>query len=116
MTFLSSLPAQADLVRVKLGPFNAYVVCHPDLVHHVLLNDRIFDKGGPFFDKGKEVFGNGLVTCGYQDHRRQRRMLQPAFHRDRLAGYAKVMSEQVELLMQPWRHHQVVDVLTAMHQ
>jgi cytochrome P450 len=115
LDFLASLPAHGDLVRVKLGPRPAYVVCHPALVHQILVEDRTFDKGSPTFDKGRKVLGNGLATCGHRDHRRQRRLVQPAFHRDRTPGYARVMTEQITTVPQPWRDGQVLDVLAVMN-
>jgi cytochrome P450 len=113
--FLASLPAHGDLVRVKLGPWPAYVVCHPDLAHQILVTDRTFDKGGPTFDKMRKVIGNGLGTCGHQDHRQQRRLVQPAFHRDRIPGYARVMTEQITAVTQPWHDGQVLDVIAVMN-
>jgi cytochrome P450 len=115
LDFLASLPAHGDLVRIKLGPWSAYVVCHPDLVHQILVNDRTFDKGGPTFDKARKVAGNGVGSCGHRDHRRQRRLVQPAFHRDRIPGYARVMTEQIAAVTQPWHDGQVLDVLAVMN-
>jgi cytochrome P450 len=115
LDFLASLPAQGDLVRVKLGPWPAYVVCHPDLVHHILVQDRAFDKGGPLFDKLRKAVGNGLANCGHRDHRRQRRLVQPAFHRDRIPGYAQVMTEQITAMTNPWHDGQVLDVIAVMN-
>jgi cytochrome P450 len=79
LAFLESLPQYGKLVRVRTGPVEAIVVCDPKLTSQVLHDDRTFDKGGPIFDRGREVIGNGLVTCSYGDHRRQRRLIQPAF-------------------------------------
>lgn len=115
LDFLASLPAHGDLVRVKLGPWPAYVVCHPDLVHQILTQDRIFDKGGPTFDKLRKMVGNGLASCGHRDHRRQRRLVQPAFRRDRIPGYARVMTEQIAAVTEPWHDGQVIDVLAVMN-
>ncbi|MEV6233536.1 cytochrome P450 [Saccharopolyspora shandongensis] len=112
--FLTSLPAAGDLVRIRLGLWKAFVVTDPDLVHHLLVNDRIFDKGGPTFDKAREVMGNGLVSCSHQDHRRQRRLLQPAFHRDRLTNYARMMSEQISVMIDSWQQGDVIDVRAQM--
>jgi len=115
LDFLESLPAHGDLVRVKLGPWSAYVVCHPDLAHQILVNDRTFDKGGPTYDTARKVAGNGLGSCGHRDHRRQRRLVQPAFHLDRIPGYARVMTEQITAATQPWHDGQVLDVLAVMN-
>jgi hypothetical protein len=51
------------------------------LLWQVLVNDRLYDKGGLFYDRARDIVGDGLVTCPYKDHRRQRRLLQPAFTR-----------------------------------
>ncbi|WP_234327858.1 cytochrome P450 [Streptomyces sp. NRRL F-2664] len=113
--FLASLPAHGDLVEIRLGPFRATVACTAELTRQILLNDRVFDKGGPTFDRLREVAGYGLGTCPHQMHRRQRRLTQPAFHNDRLPGYARIMTEQVVANTEHWQHGQVVDVLASMY-
>ncbi len=96
LRFLSSLPEHGDLVRIRLGLGLAIVICDPGLTRQVLLDGRTFDKGGPLFDKASEVLGDGLGTCPLAEHRRQRRLTQPAFHQARLPGYAQTMSDQCE--------------------
>lgn len=114
LRYVETLPAHGDLVRVRFGPWPVYMVCHPDLVQHVLRNDRVFDKGGPVMDKLREVVGDGLGTCPHSKHRRQRRLVQPAFHRNRMPGYAQVMSTQIAEFTQSWRDGQRVDVPAQM--
>ncbi|MGK5629407.1 cytochrome P450 [Streptomyces sp. URMC 123] len=114
LEFLASLPARGDLVEVRLGPRPAYVVCHPDLVHAVLADPRTYDKGGPLFDKVRPLLGNGLGTSGWAAHRRQRRLVGPAFHRARVDGYAAGMLQEIEALAGSWRPGHVLDVGVAM--
>ena len=109
--FLASLPAHGDLVRIRLGPHQAIAVCHPELAHQILSDDRTFDKGGPLIDRGRELFGDNLVTCVHDRHRRQRRLVQPAFHKARLPAYASVMTERVGALTASWNEGDTVDVL-----
>ncbi|MEW2354094.1 cytochrome P450 [Spirillospora sp. NPDC029432] len=113
--FLSSLPRHGDLVRVRIGPSWVVVICDPGLARQALLNDRAFDKGGPLVSRAREIIGNGLLTCPHHDHRRQRRLIQPAFHRDRMPGYAHVMSAQVADAIEGWAEGQVIDVPDAMY-
>ncbi|MFJ7246843.1 cytochrome P450 [Kitasatospora sp. NPDC098652] len=113
--FVAGLAAHGDLVRIRLGPLDAYVVCHPDLVRRLLTEDRTYDKGGIVVEKAREAFGNGLATCPAADHRRQRRMLQPAFHRDRLPGYAALMAEEISGATAGWRDGDVVELPAAMY-
>jgi len=112
--FLESLPASGDLVRVRLGPAQAVVICNPDLTREVLRHDRTFDKGGPLYHRIREVLGDGVGTCPHREHRRQRRLLQPAFHPARLPDYAQVMTAQISAVTGSWRDGQSVDVLAEM--
>ncbi|MBY8886990.1 cytochrome P450 [Streptomyces sp. PTM05] len=114
LDFLLSLHAQGDLVRIRIGPVPAVVVCEPRLTWDVLRNDRVFDKGGAFFDRGREVAGNGLGTCPFSHHRRQRRLLQPAFHPRRLPSYATVMIDRINAVTDSWRDGQILDVVEEM--
>lgn len=113
--FLESLPAQGKLVRIRMGPRPVIVVCDPELTERMLREDQVYDKGGPLFEKARESMGNGLVTCPHADHRRQRRLCQPAFHPGRLDGYAQVMAEQLAALAGGWRAGEPVDVMAALY-
>jgi pentalenene oxygenase len=90
------------------------VVCHPVLLHHGLVDDQTFDKGGPFYDALRDVLGNGLASCPHGVHRRQRRLTQPAFHHTRLPGYAAVMTEYITALTQNWHDGQRITPLVQM--
>ncbi|UGY94657.1 cytochrome P450 [Streptomyces gobiensis] len=115
LDFLASLPAYGDLVEIRLGPRRAYVACHPDVAQQVLRESRTFDRGGPLFDKARTFTGDGLFTCGWEAHRRQRRMMQPAFHAERMAAYATVMCEETEAMLNTWQPGEALDVSEALH-
>ncbi|OUC75501.1 cytochrome P450, partial [Streptomyces swartbergensis] len=74
-----------------------------------------FDKGGPVMEAARELVGNGVITCKADDHRAQRPVVKPAFHRSRVAGYTEVMRECVVEATSSWRAGQVLDVGTAMY-
>ncbi len=116
LEFLASLPVQGDLVEIRLGPQRLFVVCCPELTHQVLRDGRTYDKGGPFYGQLRMLAGDGLVTCVYGSHRRQRQLLQPGFTRARLALYATEMSRQLDAALATWRDGQVIDVLSAMNE
>ncbi|MGW2597144.1 cytochrome P450 [Streptomyces klenkii] len=108
--FLASLPSYGDVVQVGWGRWSAYVVCRPDLVWEIAVNDRTFDKGGPLYEQLRAFLGNGLATCSHQEHRVQRRQMQPAFQRDRMPGYARMMSDFVDTTTgAAWHDGQVID-------
>jgi len=114
LAFVSSLHDHGRLVQMQMGSRNVVVVCDPQLIRKVLLDDRTFDKGGPLFERGREALGNGLITCPHNDHRRLRRLSQPAFHPNRMDGYASVMTELADKMVRSWHDGQVLDVTSEM--
>ncbi|WP_086821692.1 cytochrome P450 [Allokutzneria sp. NRRL B-24872] len=113
-SFLTSLPRSGDLVEIGLGPWRAYVVCSPELTRQVLLDDRTYDKGGPMMETVRQVVGNGLGSCPHGQHRRQRRLNQPAFHSQRMPTYAAEMTAQVAATADSWHEDESVDVVATM--
>ncbi|MFC8828633.1 cytochrome P450 [Streptomyces sp. NPDC057137] len=114
LAFIMSLSEYRKMVRVRLGPSTAVMICDPALTRQVFLNDRVFDKGGPIYDRISEVIGDGLSTCSYSLHRRQRRLCQPSFHPTRLAGYGAVFARAAELKAGSWRDGDVLDITQEM--
>jgi cytochrome P450 len=114
LKFASSLPGRGKLVRIRLGPFSVLMVCDPALTRQVLLDDRTFDKEGPVIERIREVAGDGLSTCPYSRHRRQRRLCQPSFHTQRFRSYAEVFAAAAEETASSWRDGQVIDVVREM--
>ena len=111
---LDSLPAHGDLVEIRLGPRPALVLCHPDLARQVLADFRTFDRAGPIYRRIRQAMGNGLATTGRSDHRRQRLIMQPAFRRAYMAGYAAVMQREITAAMGSWHDGQLVDLVDEM--
>ncbi|MBC7269445.1 MAG: cytochrome P450 [Streptomyces sp.] len=114
LDFLNSLPAHGDLVGIRLGPMRAWMACHPQVTHQVLMDPHTFDKGGPLYDRLRALMGDGLVTCRQDTHRRQRRLLQPAFRAARVAEYARLTGVEARALCRTWRPGQRIDVTAAM--
>lgn len=104
-----------DLVKLRMGRADAYFVCHPDLVHEVLVDAETFDKGGPIYDKARTLMGNGLVTTRFSGHPRQRRLVRPAFQRSRLPKYVETMARETAAEMDTWQPGGTIDFGEAMH-
>jgi cytochrome P450 len=115
LAFLAAMPSYGDLVEMRLGPEQTYMACHPKLVREILLNPHVFEKGGRLFDKARPSFGNGLVTCNRQEHRRQRSVLQPSFHRAKVDTYASAMAEEVDAVIASWRPGEPLMISEVMH-
>jgi cytochrome P450 len=105
--FTASLRNHGDIVRVDLGTMRTYFVTNPRLVHELLVTKGALFRKGALFDKFLPIFGNGLATSNGAFHKRQRRMVQPAFHRDRVARYAETMAHAVAELTATWRPGEV---------
>jgi pentalenene oxygenase len=112
--FLTSLPTYGDVVRVRLGRGDTVVVCTPELTQRVLREDKLFDKGGTLFDRIRDWLGDGLGTCPHSRHRRQRRLIQPAFHHTRMPAYGETMTCQIDAVTGGWHDGAVLDMESEM--
>lgn len=84
-----------DAYRVELGDSQLYVFRHPDHIRDVLVtNAAAFDKQHTAFQRLSVVLGDALLTSDGERWRRQRRLVQPAFARARLAQYSVAMVEE----------------------
>jgi cytochrome P450 len=115
LTFLRELALRyGDLVRFRIGPLDVLLVSDPELIREILVNqDRRFEKG-PGLRVAERLLGQGLLTSEGEFHRRQRRLAQPAFHRQRVAGYARVMSDYAEQWQRGWSDGQALDLAEEM--
>lgn len=111
--FLAALRDHGDLVRIRLGPKTAYAVCDPELVGQMLRSPD-YIVGGPLWDTLEVLLGKGVATSNGKLHRRQRRMMQPAFRRERIADYAKVMEEEARMTAARWRSGSTIDINAEM--
>jgi enediyne biosynthesis protein E7 len=84
-----------DVYRVfapARGVYN-YVINHPDDVKRVMLtNHRNYTKGEGI-DRVKILLGNGIMTSEGGFWRRQRRMMQPSFHRRVIDQFGQLIHE-----------------------
>ncbi|MFI6099225.1 cytochrome P450 [Lentzea sp. NPDC051213] len=112
LSFLEQHHSSEGIVHLRLGPSHIYLVASPELVRTMLVsNKQSFDKGGAFVDAIRILIGNGVGTCSNDEHRRQRPMLNPAFHRDRVAEYGTIMQSCAVEMASRWVDGTTVDVI-----
>lgn len=74
-----------DIVRFTVAGFTVHLINHPDHLRHVLqVNARNYDKQSHEYRPLKLAFGEGLFTSDGDFWKKQRRLMQPAFHRQRI--------------------------------
>jgi len=108
-----------DIVRFKVPGFAIYLLAHPDYVKQVLQDKHKIYPKIPFVDnKFKRISGEGLLTSSGEFWLRQRRMSQPAFHRQRIAAFSTIMTDTAARILNQWRvpaeRGQVLDMRVEM--
>jgi cytochrome P450 len=93
-----------DVVRLAILPHPVYLVSHPDAVQHVLRDNARNYRKGLLFKPIAALQGQGLLTSEGELWVRQRRLVQPAFHRLQLATFAEVMVDEARAVVDEWRH------------
>ncbi len=93
-----------DVVHYRMGPITTYQLNHPDTIKHVLQdNNRHYSKDTVSFNLLRPVLGNGLLTSEGSFWLRQRRLIQPAFHRQRIAAFGTLMTEATLTMLERWQ-------------
>ncbi|HEU4563625.1 MAG TPA: cytochrome P450 [Gemmatimonadaceae bacterium] len=114
LTFFERIARHGDITHVRLGGRHIYVLRHPDLIKDVLVTHSRHFVRGRGLRRAKRLLGEGLLTSEGELHRRQRRLIQPAFHRQRIAGYARTMAAYAARERDRWRDGETLDLHAAM--
>jgi cytochrome P450 len=113
-TFESWRARWGDAVMARVGARRLVLISDPELVSELLVvRHRDFHKSRTL-RRASVLLGNGLLTSEGDTHLRQRRLVQPAFHRERVAHYADTMLARATALRDAWREGQVVDIHAEM--
>jgi cytochrome P450 len=99
-----------DISYFRMGPQDVYFLNHPDLVKDVLVTHQQNFTKGRALQRSKRLLGEGLLTSEGDFHRRQRRLAQPAFHRQQIASYAEAMTAYAARMRETWRDGETLDI------
>ncbi|WP_018638340.1 cytochrome P450 [Parafrankia elaeagni] len=122
---LTALTRQyGPLVRLVRRPVSMFLVSDPEAVADALVtHQRCYGKGAVLRGPGSRqrvvqplrlMLGDGLLTSSGQAHLRQRRLLQPLFHRERIAGYCEQFATLAAATAATWQDGQRLDIHTEM--
>lgn len=109
--FLELAERYGDVARFQLGPLRLITLRHPEHVAHVLQrNHRRYDKSSRGYRVMREVFGTGLLTSEGDYWKKQRRVVQPTFHRRYVEGFAGAIDDEARKMLARWRGRSQVNV------
>jgi len=103
-----------DVVQTRMGPYRILLIYHPDAIEELFVTrSRDFVKS-PGVRLLRPLLGDGLFLSEGDTWLRQRRLVQPAFHRQRVAGYGDVMTTFAERHVADWKDGNVIEVHAEM--
>src|SRR3954467_3511484 len=105
-----------DIVLFRLGTQAMALLNHPDYVEDVLVTRARLFKKGRALERARRLLGEGLLTAEGEAHLRQRRLVQPSFHRQRIEGYARAMVAHAARTAERWQDRGEIDVAAEMTQ
>ena len=112
--FMNLARTYGDIVAYRMGGEQLFFVNTPQYVRDILVtNNRLFMKGRGL-QRSKPLLGEGLLTSEDPTHLRQRRLMQPAFHRERIAAYGETMVAYADRLRRSWRPGTTLDLAQEM--
>jgi cytochrome P450 len=113
--FLVSLAREhGDVARFRWGRSDEYLLNNPEYVRRVLVTEQRSFMKGQALQEAKRILGEGLLTSEGELHLRQRRLVQPLFHRRRIEGYADTMVNCAERVSERWREGERIDAQREM--
>ncbi|HET8662416.1 MAG TPA: cytochrome P450, partial [Micromonosporaceae bacterium] len=109
--FMMEVATYGDIASFTIGPTRNYLLSHPDHIYDVLVarRDRFAKDPHDLRTLGRWM-GKGLLTSDGETHRRQRRMVQPAFRHRRMNGYGQIAVDSARHLTESWRDGDVRDM------
>lgn len=111
---LEAARTYGDVVRLRLGPHDVFLMSHPDFVREVLVTKRDRFTRSPEYRMMQMIVREGLLTSTGEVHRRHRKLMLPAFHYGRIASYVDIMARHADEYQREWVDGQEVDISRAM--
>jgi cytochrome P450 len=102
-TFAEQVREHGDAVRFALGPRGLVLLNHPDHVAHVLQRNAPAYKRSANYRELGLVLGQGLLNSEGRLWQRQRRLIQPLFHRHQVAQIAPLVTRLTQEMLEAWR-------------
>lgn len=105
---------QRDCVAFRLGLIPMVLINHPDFIKDVLVTHHQKFVKGLGLQRAKRLLGNGLLTSEGEFHKRERRLIQPVFHREAILSYGETMVAFTSRMCDGWASGREVDIAEDM--
>jgi cytochrome P450 len=102
-----------DVVSIRVGRNRAVLINDPTLIDRVV-RDRTMFRTEPTRRAMASFLGYGLLSLEAAPHMRHRRLMQPAFHKQRIARYGEIMARETERALAEFRSGQRRDMRADM--
>ena len=112
--FTKCIREYGDIVFLRFLGVPMCLLNRPDCIESVLVTQHSNFEKSKDYRALRRVLGNGLLTSEGEFWRRQRKLVQPAFHQERIAAYTEVMVAYSERMLASWKDGQGLDVHEAM--
>ncbi len=106
--------SHGPVTHYKMAGEHVYLLSDPDLINEVFLTRARDVMKGRGLQAARPLLGNGLLTSEGEFHLRQRRLAQPAFHKQRIAAYADQMVAEAVRHQQSWADGAQVEMVDEM--
>jgi cytochrome P450 len=104
LNVVGRIAKEGDVVRFRAGLQTCFLVTGPEAISQVLLTHaKSYGKDTRSYRMLAHTLGQGLVTSDGELWKKQRRTIQPLFHRQRIAGFGTAMVEATSELLAEWR-------------
>ena len=101
LRFLEDMAAYGEIVMLRRD--KTYLVNEPDAIGRIFQDNHFnYSKGEGYIEALQPLFGRGLLTSEGDLWRRQRRLIQPVFHRANHEAYARVIAEETQTRIEAW--------------
>jgi cytochrome P450 len=112
--FTQLVKTYGPLVHLRTSGEHLYLVTEPRHIRDILVtNQRLFKKGRGL-ERSRVLLGDGLLTAEGEQHLRQRRLIQPAFHKERITTYATAMTDYAARAADRWTPGGTIDAAQEM--
>ena len=115
LTYLEDAATRGDVVEVDFFRKRAFLISDPVLIEQVLVKQASSFRKDVFLQGLKALLGEGLLGSEGDFWKRQRRLIQPAFHREHIARYASIMTAHATRAVDRWEkagridaHHELM--------